>query len=132
MTMRNILAALAVAALCGTAHAEPTRDEPAPPAAPAPAGDPGSTAELAAQLDRLAEARRDVLEARRELREATASLARARGSAARVARAEARQQRAQAAFDAARARVPELVAQARAAGLSAAAARRYEHSLYSD
>lgn len=134
MTTRTILAALAAAALCGTAHAEPepVRDDPAPPAAPAPADDRGSVADLSDQLDRLAEVRRDVLEARRELREANAAVARSRGSSPHAARALARQEEAQAAFDAARARVPELMAEARAAGLSAAALRSYEHSIYGE
>jgi hypothetical protein len=132
MTMRTTLAALAAAALCGPAHAEPTVEPTAPPAAPAPAARPGDADALSVQLDRLADARRDVLAAERELREANAAVARARGSSTRLARAEARQREAQEAFDAARGRVPELVAEARAAGLSAAAVRSYEHSLYGD
>jgi len=132
MTMRTTLAALLAAPLCGTAYAEPDLDSTAPPAAPAPAGDPGDAADLSVQLHRLAEARRDVLEAERELHRANAAVARARGSSAREARAEERQQEAQAAFDAARERVPEVVAEARAAGLSAAAVRSWEHSIYGD
>jgi len=132
MTMRTTLALLTAATLCGPAGAEPTKDPAAPPAAPAPAARPGNAADLSVQLDRLAEARRDLIEAERERRRASAAVARARGSSTRAARAEARQQKAQAAFDAARSRVPEVIAEARAAGLSAATVRSWEHSIYGD
>jgi len=132
MTMRTTLAVLAVATLCGPVEAETANDPAAAPAAPAPAASPGSAADLSTQLDRLAEARRDLLEAERELRRANAAVARARGSSTRAARAEERQQEAQAAFDTARSRMPEVIAEARAAGLSAAAIRSWEHSIYGD
>jgi len=141
--MTTALIALAAFALCGSAmaeslasntllQAETTASNIPPPAAVAPAGTGG---DLSIHLDRLAEARRQVLEAQRELREANVALARAiRRSAGdtRIDRLFARQERAQEAFDAARLRVPEVVAAARAAGLSASAARRFEHSVYGD
>ena len=143
MRMSTALVALAAATLWGSATAETTASNvpPAaettasnvpPPAAVAPAG---TGADLSIQLDRLAEARRQVLEAKRELREANVALARAsRGNTgdARIDRLFVRHERAQEAFEAARRRVPEALAAARAAGLSASAARRYEHSVYGD
>ncbi|MBW2312586.1 MAG: hypothetical protein JRH10_00225 [Deltaproteobacteria bacterium] len=126
MTMRTTWAVLAMAALCGPAAAEPQLGNTPPPAAPAPT----SSGDFSVHLEQLAEARRDVLEAERELRQANAALVRARGSSARIERATARQQEAQSGFDVARSRVPEVLAQARAAGLSASVLRSYEHSLY--
>jgi len=141
--MRTALVALAAATLCGSATAETTASNAPPPAettasavSPPAALAPDDTGgDLSIHLDRLAEARRQVLGARRELREANVALARAsRGSSgdARLDRLFARQERAHEAFEAARRRVPEVVAAARAAGLSASAARRYEHSVYGD
>jgi len=135
MTKRSMLAAVLLAAVvAGPAGAEDPEPTP-PPAAPAPAEAPDA-GDLEVHLTQLAEARREVLRAERELDPATAALARAsrdRGaSVAEQARLAQRQERARDAFDAARRRVPELVAQARAAGLSASAARRWEHSLYGD
>lgn len=126
MTMRTTWAVLVMAALCSPAAAESGLENTPPPAAPAPS----STGDLSVHLDQLAEARRAVLEAERELRQANAAVVRARGNSSRVERANARQREAQSGFDAARARVPEILAQARAAGLSASALRNYEHSLY--
>jgi hypothetical protein len=130
------LAAASAALLGLPAHAENSPAVQPPPAAPAPAPSPsGDDADLQARLDELAEARSAALDAERELNEANAALARAsrqgtRGE--RLARLEDRQRQAQESFDAVRQRVPELVARARAAGLSDAAARRWEHTLYGD
>jgi hypothetical protein len=132
MTMRTTWAVLAMAAFCGPAAAELESQNTPPPASPAPATAPASTGDLSSQLEQLADARRDVLDAERELRKANAAVARARGSSSRVERAVARQQKAQENFDAARSRVPEVIAQARAAGLSDSALRTYEHTLYGD
>jgi hypothetical protein len=134
---RAALAAATAVLLSVPAGAEPKADgttvEP-PPAAPAPSASSQET-DLQARLDELAEARRAALDAERELQAANAALARANRRGARgerLARLEERQRQAQESFDATRRRVPELVARARAAGLSDAAARRWEHTLYGD
>ena len=136
MTKRTTLAVLVAAALGGSVTAEPTTQNVPPPAAPAPPEASTPDADLSAQLDQLAQARREVLKAERELRSANSALARAERagnvSALRLQLISSRQEHAQNAFDAARRRVPELVTQARAAGLSASAVRSYEHSLYGD
>jgi len=108
---------------------EPGAASAPPPAAPAPAVSPDDDEALTAEL---AEARREVIAAQRELREANAALARAshgRTGPAELERLADRRQRAQRAFETARSRVPELIAQAHAEGISAAALRAYEHSL---
>jgi hypothetical protein len=124
----RLFAALLAAALVAPISA--LAEDAPPPAAPAPAeslDDPGTLNEL------LAEARRAVLEAEHELRQASAAVARAsRGGRTPGARLVAREQAAEEAFAAARRRVPEVVAQARAAGVSDAVLRSYEHSLYGD
>jgi chromosome segregation ATPase len=93
----------------------------------APGGQPDLNRELA-------DARRNLLEAEQELREANAALARAshgsEAGGAELERLSERQVEAQAAFDSARSRLPELMVRARAAGMSAAALRAYQHSLY--
>ncbi|NNL66372.1 MAG: hypothetical protein HKP30_09030, partial [Myxococcales bacterium] len=67
-----------------------------------------------------------------ELRDANAAIARASHQnvgPSKLERLAERQERAQRAFDTARERVPGLMAQARAAGMSASTLRAYERSL---
>lgn len=115
----------------GPAVAGPSQDAAQPPAAPAPAPGPGSAQDLSQEL---AEARTSLVQAEQELREANAALARAQrdshAGAPDVERLNERQQEAQQAFDEARSRLPALMVRARAAGVSAAALRAYQHSLY--
>jgi hypothetical protein len=134
MSTRSIrsLAILAGAVLVSwPANAAPSQDVAPPPAAPSPAPGPGGPQELSQEL---AEARSSLLEAEQELREANAALARAqrgsRAEASELERLNERQQEAQEAFDEARSRLPDLMVRARAAGVSAAVLRAYQHSLY--
>jgi hypothetical protein len=132
MSTRSIRVLAIVAGISlfhGPAAAAP--DDVPPPASPAPVAAPGDQPDLSREL---ADARRSLLEAEHELREANAALARAsHGSdadGAELERASERRVEAQAAFDTARSRLPELMVRARAAGMSAAALRAYQHSLY--
>jgi len=129
-TFARALLASALFAVPGLVRA--AEDVP-PPASPAPAATPASERNLIAELD---EARRALVEAEHTLRSANAEVARASRRAgtraSELERLAERQQTAQEAFDQARERVPQLVAEARAAGVSASVLRSYEHQLYGD